>query len=120
VRITVGLSAIARGVVTFAAPHALASGWTLGLLEILGGVAVVIGILTPITSACAALGYFAVALKSLSTSGGSGSEATLTAAYLVVLSIALVLVGPGSFSLDARLFGRREIIIPAASRPPSS
>jgi len=31
---------------------------------------------------------------------------------LAVISAALVLLGPGAFSLDARLFGRREIIIP--------
>jgi hypothetical protein len=26
--------------------------------------------------------------------------------------LALILIGPGAFSVDARLFGRREIIIP--------
>jgi hypothetical protein len=36
----------------------------------------------------------------------------LTAFNLAAISAALVLLGPGSFSLDARLFGRREIIIP--------
>jgi hypothetical protein len=33
------------------------------------------------------------------------------------MSLALVLLGPGAFSLDARLFGRREIIIPVGRRP---
>ncbi len=33
--------------------------------------------------------------------------------YGIVLSVALILLGPGAYSLDARLFGRREIIIPA-------
>jgi hypothetical protein len=32
--------------------------------------------------------------------------------------VAITLLGPGAFSLDARLFGRREIIIPEAARPP--
>ena len=36
----------------------------------------------------------------------------LTAFNLAAISAALVLLGPGAFSLDARLFGRREIIIP--------
>jgi len=30
---------------------------------------------------------------------------------LAIICIALALLGPGAFSLDARLFGRREIII---------
>ena len=36
----------------------------------------------------------------------------LTAFNLAAISAALALLGPGAFSLDARLFGRREIIIP--------
>jgi hypothetical protein len=32
--------------------------------------------------------------------------------------VAVVFLGPGAFSLDARLFGRREIIIPPVSRSP--
>ncbi len=36
----------------------------------------------------------------------------LAAFNLAAMSAALVLLGPGAFSLDARLFGRREIIIP--------
>ena len=36
----------------------------------------------------------------------------LAALNLAAISAALVLLGPGAFSVDARLFGRREIIIP--------
>jgi hypothetical protein len=36
----------------------------------------------------------------------------LAAFTLAAISAALVLLGPGAFSLDARLFGRRKIIIP--------
>jgi hypothetical protein len=32
-----------------------------------------------------------------------------------VMAIAVVCLGAGAFSLDSRLFGRREIIIPARS-----
>jgi uncharacterized membrane protein YphA (DoxX/SURF4 family) len=41
-----------------------------------------------------------------------------TAFDLAVMSLALVLHGPGAFSVDARLFGRFEIIIPDGRRPP--
>jgi len=43
---------------------------------------------------------------------------TLAAFSLAAMSAALVLLGPGAFSLDARLFGRREIIIPEGPRSP--
>jgi uncharacterized membrane protein YphA (DoxX/SURF4 family) len=33
------------------------------------------------------------------------------------IAIALVFLGPGAFSLDARRFGRREIVIPPRSAP---
>jgi len=35
---------------------------------------------------------------------------------IVVSAIAIALLGPGAFSLDGALFGRREIVIPP--RPP--
>ncbi len=34
----------------------------------------------------------------------------------MILAAVIALLGPGAYSLDARLFGRREIIIPPASR----
>jgi hypothetical protein len=43
---------------------------------------------------------------------------TLGAFNLAAISAALVLLGPGAFSLDARLFGRREIIFPEGRRSP--
>jgi hypothetical protein len=36
----------------------------------------------------------------------------VAAVILIVDAAALTLLGPGALSLDARLFGRREIIIP--------
>jgi hypothetical protein len=33
----------------------------------------------------------------------------------VVLAAAVLCLGPGAFSVDARLFGRREVIIPHSS-----
>jgi hypothetical protein len=36
-----------------------------------------------------------------------------TAFLFALIAIAVICLGPGAYSLDARLFGRREIIIPA-------
>jgi len=39
----------------------------------------------------------------------------MTAALFAVIALAVICLGPGAYSLDARLFGRREIIIPTRS-----
>ncbi|HEY3619769.1 MAG TPA: hypothetical protein VGK96_23420 [Candidatus Sulfotelmatobacter sp.] len=46
----------------------------------------------------------------------SVSSAHLSAVFTAVIAIALLCLGPGAYSLDARRHGRREIIIPARRR----
>jgi uncharacterized membrane protein YphA (DoxX/SURF4 family) len=38
-----------------------------------------------------------------------------TAILFAAITVAMICLGPGAYSLDARLFGRREIIIPTRS-----
>ncbi|HTP34796.1 MAG TPA: hypothetical protein VMJ75_21615 [Candidatus Acidoferrales bacterium] len=40
----------------------------------------------------------------------------VSTAFVAIVATALALLGPGTFSVDARLFGLREIIIPPARR----
>ena len=115
-RLTVALSAIDKGANTLIGSRAHISGCAMGSLEILIGTALMIGFLTPIAGACASLGNLASGVSWSLTSGGNTNA--IVAVYLVVICIAITLLGPGAFSLDARLFGRREIIIPGRPRPP--
>ncbi len=39
-------------------------------------------------------------------------ETRMTSTLALVIAAAVVCLGPGAFSVDARLFGRREVIIP--------
>jgi hypothetical protein len=39
---------------------------------------------------------------------------------VIVPAITIALLGPGAFSLDARMFGRREILVPHTSRSAKS
>jgi uncharacterized membrane protein YphA (DoxX/SURF4 family) len=117
-RLTVALSAIVQGVNTLIDSPTQPLSWVIGLLEILVGSAFLIGFLTPIAGASASLGSLAAGVSWLLASGGDAHEKAVAAIYLSVISVAITLLGPGAFSLDARLFGRREIIIPEASRPP--
>jgi uncharacterized membrane protein YphA (DoxX/SURF4 family) len=117
-RLTVALSAIVQGIATLVESHAQILGWATGSLEMLVGTALLIGFLTPIAGASASLGSAAIGFSWLLPTGENPHDRAVAAIYLAVISIAITLLGPGAFSLDARLFGRREIIIPEASRRP--
>ena len=92
--------------------------WVAGPIALLVGAALFIGFLTPIASAVAVIGNSALSASLFFGSAANTQDESLTYLELVVMSIALVLLGPGAFSLDARLFGRREIIIPEPRRTP--
>jgi hypothetical protein len=89
-----------------------ASIWTqvFGLGTIVAGAALLLGFLTPLSAFLVFLGSAISIFSSLQS-----TDPNLVAARFMIFSIAIILLGPGSFSLDARLFGRREIIIPEIS-----
>jgi uncharacterized membrane protein YphA (DoxX/SURF4 family) len=76
------------------------------------GAALLIGFLTPAFSALFCLKIVFSLCIVPSTPCCNHLWCNLPGIYAVVISIALMIFGPGAFSLDARLFGRREIIIP--------
>ena len=50
----------------------------------------------------------------------SAFNSNQSALNVIVLTTAIALLGPGAFSVDARMFGRREILIPHTQRRPKS
>ena len=91
--------------------------WAIGLLECVVGLALLIGFLTPIAGFFAMIGNAEIGFSLILRLGAIADARIVNAIYLAVMSLALILLGPGAFSLDARLFGRREIIIPESRRP---
>jgi len=110
-RIVVGGAATIQGAVHLAhpnEPNALMA--TAGALAVVSGLALVAGFLTPVSGAVAGLTIMCIATWTpLDT---SVLNDRLAALVVVVDAAALAMLGPGALSIDARLFGRREITIP--------
>jgi uncharacterized membrane protein YphA (DoxX/SURF4 family) len=80
-------------------------------LAFIAAICLLIGFLTPLVAVVTCIGAVALIVFNLPFSTGSLSG-------VIVLAAAIALLGPGAFSIDSRLFGRREILIPHATREP--
>ena len=87
--------------------------WMAGLAAIATGVSLLIGFLTPCAAVLAAVGGTAMAQTWLPAPIENAAPDRLLAVFVAAVAASIVLLGPGAFSLDAYLFGRREIIIRA-------
>jgi uncharacterized membrane protein YphA (DoxX/SURF4 family) len=116
-RFVVALNAAAEGISILSSPdHETASSWCLGGLAVVMGGSILMGFLTPICCGLAAVANVIMNLVRLPSSQAPTLANSIPHLNLAIICVALVLVGPGAFSLDARLFGRREIVIPDSKR----
>jgi uncharacterized membrane protein YphA (DoxX/SURF4 family) len=101
-RLVGGITLVSRGILGFwgepelerAIPHILSAG---------AGMLLLAGLWTPIAGLLAAMIELCYALSQVGDA--------LTHILLITLAIALALVGPGAWSVDARLFGWKRIDI---------
>jgi len=89
--------------------------WLVGTAVVVTGALLVLGVVTPVSGALAAAAATGLAFSLLPYPARSAFAAGTPALGVALEAAALVLIGPGAFSVDAALFGRREITIP---RPP--
>ena len=97
------------------AVHPTVASWTIGLVAATSGISLLVGFLTPGAGAVAGV---TTILISMSWAPLPASELLIdkvAALFVLADAAALVLLGPGAHSMDAYLFGRREIIIPQGS-----
>lgn len=88
------------------------SGMVLAAVAIVTGIALLLGYLTPVAATLGALTTLAAGLAWPPPLSPGPDASRLSSILLMVIAVALVCLGPGAFSLDARNYGRREIIIP--------
>jgi len=117
---------IAVGVILFVQGTAYLMNWRdyglgtrcLGVLAVASGISILIGYLPPFAALVAGLVIVSGNFLSLQMPSPHLFATRVAASLATCIVVALACLGPGAFSIDARLFGRREIVIPDASRLP--
>ena len=70
--------------------------------------------MTPIVAIVIGVGAIGFSLVGLQLPNEYLFDTSHTLVDVIALATVILLLGPGAFSLDARMFGRREIRIPSA------
>jgi hypothetical protein len=83
--------------------------WAPSLLALVIGISFILGFLTPLVGSVSALA--GIAIRWLHPEWSASMTGLLGLSPLAIV-IAITLLGPGAFSLDAYFFGRRKIIVP--------
>lgn len=100
------ISVAATFVLIVANPSDLSTIYLIFVVATLIALALTIGFLTPYLS-------FVICIYALvNIFGGASRLHELVLASLLLSAAALALLGPGAYSVDARLFGRRVVVVP--------
>jgi len=109
-RAAIGVRLVIQAFAWLAESQSLRAGtWALGLIAFVIGISFLAGFLTRLAGFLSALAGVAIHLWH---PAWDHSLAILLSFNVVLIAAAISLLGPGAFSLDARFFGRRKIIIP--------
>lgn len=92
--------------------------WALAALAVLSGAGLVAGFLTPAAAAGVSLSAIAITAMTAPPDGATLAAHWQGSWFVAADALALAMLGPGALSIDAWLFGRREIVIPDATRRP--
>jgi uncharacterized membrane protein YphA (DoxX/SURF4 family) len=92
--------------------------WMAASFLLLSGAGLIIGFMTPLASVLAGVCVLGIILSWIPAPPLASLGVTLVAPLMLVTAMGIALLGPGAFSVDGHLFGRREIIIPPRSREP--
>jgi uncharacterized membrane protein YphA (DoxX/SURF4 family) len=114
-RVSVGASAIFDVSVAVIGDHSLLH-LAAASVAVPAGLALIIGLLTPVASAVLASGGAAI-LLGLHVAVLRLLEPRMALFEFVVMAVVVIILGPGATSIDAHLFGRREVTIRDEHRP---
>lgn len=93
-------------------PNATFASWLIGLSALACGCLLLIGFLTPVAGVVVGLDVLGISISSLPFARAAMFDSPAAIVFGLTILLAVIGAGPGRFSVDARVFGRREIIIP--------
>jgi uncharacterized membrane protein YphA (DoxX/SURF4 family) len=115
-RVAVGGTLIVQGSAYLLELHELSfRPWAICLLMLGSGSTLLMGFLTPVTSILAFLTVIGITFSWLPSPNWNFFSGNPLSIDTIMMALAAAFLGPGAFSLDARLFGRRKVIIPRVS-----
>jgi uncharacterized membrane protein YphA (DoxX/SURF4 family) len=116
-RAAIGIVALIEGGLYLSGRSDAESGSWLGVtIGLASGAALLLGLLTPVAGAVAGCWALVIGFALITAPLPNLFDARLSVALTAIMAVAVVFLGPGRYSLDARFFGRREIIIPPPHR----
>ena len=110
-RAVLGAAVATEGIFYFTRDSAVAA-WFSGCLALAAGALLLVGFLTPIAASVVGAGAVAVGLSLMPPASPNFFDSRSSLVFAGTMLVAIAGLGPGAFSVDARIFGRREIIIP--------
>jgi putative oxidoreductase len=102
-RVAVGVTTLVNSILPLLGDHSSSAAWMLALVGV-GASLVLIGLWTPVGGALLVLAQLWI------TVGDTGINVSRVLATTIAVS--LIMLGPGAWSVDARLYGRKRIAIP--------
>jgi uncharacterized membrane protein YphA (DoxX/SURF4 family) len=115
-RSVIGFTAVWQGVLCLATRDAGATVRIAGGLAALTGILLVTGFRTRLAGFSIASGIAFISLCTFPLPTRDLFDRLFPTLFAETMSMAVVFLGPGAFSIDAYLYGRKEIIIPYRSR----
>ena len=111
-RAVIGIAVVVQGERYIGAPDSTVASWIIGLAAMVSGCLLLIGFLTPVAGVVVGLDVVGISLSNLPPTTGVVFDSRGALIFGTTILLAIIGAGPGRFSVDARVFGRREIIIP--------
>jgi len=103
---------VIQGVYYLREPDPMPAAWVIALVTITSGALLLVGFLTPVAGVVSGLTALGIAFSFFPVATKILFEPYVPLVFAVAILLAIIILGPGAFSVDALLFGRREIIIP--------